>query len=207
MDTRFLEGLDEYFCANYSDYVKLAALEGYEAPDVLYIEKDGNIARRDSSLLRLDHQPKKEELLATFKAGYIDTDCSFNFSVPSYFARFKDKFRKYTFAKVLKMVLAKYGEKAEGVGEQLSIEPRFWKMICKGALYPEKCTVLAVALVCRLRQTDFRSLLNVCGFELKKENVRDVVVSYLMEQKIFNPEMRDRCLAEYKITHLPLRRG
>ena len=82
MDTRYLQSLDEYFCANYSDYVRLAALEGYERPELLYIGKDGNIARRDMSALRLSEQPNAKEILARFKEGLIDTDYTFNFSPP-----------------------------------------------------------------------------------------------------------------------------
>ena len=108
---------------------------------------------------------------------------------------------------MLLATLTKYDETWESVGEKLDIEPRFWRMIVKGKLYPEKCTVLALALVCHMRTADLQSLLNVCGFELKKESVRDVVVSYLVEQKVFNAEMRDGCLAEYRITTLPIRRS
>ena len=35
--------------------------------------------------------------------------------------------------------------------------------------------------------------------------MRDVVVRYLLEQKIFNEEMRDACLAEYRLTNLPIK--
>ncbi len=206
MDTRFLAALDEYFCANYSDYVRLNALEGYKKPDVLYIAKDGNIARRDPSCMRLCHQADPADLLAKFKAGYADTDYTFNFCFIPRMERFRDVFRKHTFAKVLPGILAKYNETAETAGEKLSIEPRFWKKIAKGRLYPEKCTVLALALVCNLRSADMQSLLNVCGFTLERTSVRDVVVTYLVEQRVTNPDMRDRCLSEYHIINLPIRR-
>ena len=206
MDTLYLQALDEYFCANYSDYVRLASLEGYERPDLLYIEKDGNIARRDPSAMRLSEQTGKAEILARFKTELADTDYTFRFSVASYFSRFRDLFRKHTFAKTLSGILPKYNETWESAGEKLEIEPRLWKMIKRGKLYPEKCTVLALALVCRMRAADLTSLLNVCGFELKKESVRDVVVSHLIEQKIFNGEMRDACLAEYRITTIPIKK-
>lgn len=207
MDTRFLASLDEYFCANYSDYVRLSALEGYEQPEVLYIAKDGNVARRDSSCMRLNKQKDPQALLAQFKAAYVDVEYTFNFSFIPIAERIRDISRKHTFAKTLRAILPKYKETAESVGEKLDIEPRIWKKIAKGKLYPEKCTVLATALVCGLRASDLQSLINVCGFSLDKASVRDVVVSYLVEQKIFNAEMRDRCLSEYKITNLPIRRA
>ena len=206
MDTRYIQALDEYFCANYSDYVRLAALEGYVRPEVIYIGKDGNIARRDSSVLRLSGQKNAEEILKRFKADLSDTDYTFNFTVPSYFARLRDLSRKHTFKKVLAFTLKKYNETWESVGKKLDIEPRFWEMIAKGKLYPEKGTVFALALVCHMRPVDLTNLLNACGFEIKKESVRDVVVSYLIEQKVFNAEMRDACLAEYRINTIPIRK-
>lgn len=206
MDTGFLAALDEYFCANYSDYVRLNALEGYKKPDIIYIMKDGNVARRDSSCMRLVHQEHAAELLAQFKAGYADAEFTFNFLFPPRMERLRDRFRKHTFAKLIRPILSKYNETAESAGEKLAIEPRIWKKIVKGSLYPEKCTIQALGLVCHMRQSDMQSLLNVCGHRLERESVRDVVVSYLMEQRIFNAEMRDRCLSEYRITNLPIRR-
>ena len=73
MKSEHLRALDEYFCALYSDYVKLSAIEGYVMPDVLYVASDGNVARRDSSCMRLCHQKNCEELLARFKANLADT--------------------------------------------------------------------------------------------------------------------------------------
>ncbi len=206
MSVSYLTALDEYFCAQYSDYVKLNAIEGYEMPEVVYVGKDGNVARRDSSVMRLCHQKKCEELLRTFKAALADVDFTFNFCFRPFHDKVRDPFRKYTFAKVLPLILKRYGESAESAGEKLALSPAIWKKIVRGKLYPEKGTALALALVCRLRVQDTNNLLAVCGLSLSEESVRDVVVEYLLKQQIFNEEMRDRCLAEYKITSLPIRR-
>ena len=50
MEQEFIRALDDYFCAHYSDYVLLSAIDGYVMPDVLYVAEDGNIARRDSAV-------------------------------------------------------------------------------------------------------------------------------------------------------------
>ncbi len=206
MENNFVTGLDEHFCAVYSDYVRISALEGYQRPDLIFISTDGNVARRNSELMRLSYQKDCAGLLKTFKNGLSDTEFTFSFSFIPLRERLRDLRRKYTFAKILPSVLARYDETVTGVGEKLDIEPRFWQRICKGKLYPEKNTILALALVCRVSSTDLANLLAVCGFSLKDDNVRDVVVSYLVERKIFNEEMRDLCLAEYKITCLPIKR-
>ena len=202
----YIRELDEHFCARYSDYVKIAAIEGYSMPDVLYVAKDGNIARRDSSCMRLAYQKNPEELLSRFKEGLADTDFTFSFRFPKIREKLHAFFhpKEKTFARLLPEVLARCNETVESAGEKLAIEPRFWKKIAKGKLYPEKGTVIALALVTRMQLADMGTLLEVGGFTFDHANVRDVVVEYLLVQKIFNPEMRDACLKEYCITNLPI---
>ena len=206
METQFIKSLDEYFCAQYSDYVRLSALEGYVAPDVVTVGADGNIQRKSSEVMRLCHQKNAEELLARLKEGLVDTEYSFNFSFPSMKDRRRDHFRKYTFAKLLPGALARAHETAESAGEKLNIAPKYWQKIVKGKLYPEKNTVIALALVTAMKQIDVNNLFNVMGFSFQKESVRDVVCEYLLTNGIFNEEMRDKCLNEYKITTLPIKR-
>ena len=207
MDIRYLKSLDDYFCEHYSEYVRLSALEGYVMPEVVYVAADGNIARRDSSCMRLCHQKDVAEILATFKEELVDTDFTFNFAFVPLRDRIRDRVSKYTFAKLLPVVLGRCNETVESAGKKLDVEPRFWQKIVKGRLYPEKNVVLALALACRMQQRDVNNLLAVCGFTLEDTSVRDIVVRYLVEQKIFNEDMRDRCLAEYKITNLPIRKS
>ncbi len=201
-----IAALDEYVCAHYSDYVRIAALEGYEMPEVLYVAEDGNLARRDSSCMRLCHQAKRDVLLARLKEGLSDTDFTFSFRFIPLRDRLPERFRKNTFAHLLPGVLHRCNETAESAGEKLDIEPRFWNKIVKGRLWPEKNTVLALALVCGMSGSDLNLLFAVCGFSFSDENVRDVVVRYLLEQKVFGAEARDACLNEYGISCLPIKR-
>lgn len=205
METGFLDELDEYFCANYSDYTRLSATEGYEMPEMLTVGANGSIVRKDESLMRLSNQRNKARILENFKRDFRDTYFTFSFCYPAFGERFKDHFRKYTFAKVLPGILAHSGETVQSAGERLAIEDKIWKAIVKGKVYPEKCTVLALALVCRLNTTDTNGLLAVCGYSMQSDNVRDVVVEYLLQQKIFNPMMRNRALKEYNLVNLPIR--
>lgn len=206
MKAEYLCALDEYFCAIYSDYVRLSALDGYVMPDVLYVSDDGNVARRDSSCMRLCYQEKCDEILAKFKDALTDTTFAFSFSFPTLRERLFRRFEKYTFSKLLPQALHHCGETAETAGEKLDISPKYWNKIVKGTLYPEKNTIFALAIVCRMQWQDVTSLLAVSGFEFREDDVRDVVVRYLIEQKLFNEEMRDACLAEYKLTNIPIKR-
>ena len=207
METQFLKSLDEYFCAQYSDYVRLSALEGYVMPEVMTVGADGNIQRKDSEVMRLCHQENKGALLAQLKEGLADTEFTFNFSFRPFRDRMRDPFRKYTFAKLLPAALARVNETPQSAGEKLNIAPKYWQKIVKGKLYPEKNTVIALALVTAMKQTDANNLLNVMGFTLKKDCVRDVVCEYLLTNGVFNEQMRDACLSEYRITTLPIKRG
>ncbi len=199
-----MKNLDAYFSENYCDYVRLAAIEGYSIPDMLVIGADGNISRKDEKWMRLCHQEKGEELLARFKQGLEDTYFTFHFSCISIFRRIKNVFRKDTFARLLPKALAHCQETVLSAGEKLTIDAKIWNAIVKGKVYPEKCTVLALAFACRMNIDDVNALLYSCGFVLENSNVRDIVVGYLLQQKIFNPTMRDKCLAEYKISSLPI---
>ncbi len=205
MEYSYVKELDEFFASQYSDYVKIAAIDGYKMPEMLTVGPDGNITRKDSEFMRIVHQENWREVLANFKAGLADTEFTFGFSFPSFSDRIRDPFRKLTFAKLFPTVLKKYDMTPEKVGKMLALDEVVWRGIVKGKYYPEKCTVMAIALVCRMQTFDVNNLLAVCGLELKRDSVRDIVFEYLLTQKIFNEEMRDNCLAEYKIDTIPIR--
>ena len=206
MKSTYLTELDEYFCGQYSDYVKLSALEGYVMPEVVYVGADGNVSRRDSEVMRLAHQKNRDELLQKLKDNLFDTDFTFNFAFRPFREKLRDRSRKYTFAKVLPSCLSRCHETVESAGEKLNIESDIWQKIVKGKVYPEKNTVIALALVCHMGMQEVTALFNVCGFQFDATSVRDVVCEYLIKQKIHNEQMQDECLAEYKITNLPIKR-
>lgn len=206
MKPTYLAALDEYFCEQYSDYVKLSALEGYVMPEVVYVAADGNVNRRDSAIMRLCRQQGRDELLQTLKNGLADTDFTFSFTFRPFMEKLRDISRKYTFAKVLPSCLSRCHETVQSAGEKLDLPEKVWQGLVKGKLYPEKNTVIALALVCRMGEHEVNALFNVCGFRFDLTSVRDIVAEYLIKQKIFNEQMRDDCLAEYKITNLPIKR-
>ncbi len=206
MEYSYIRELDEFFAAQFSDYVRIAAIEGYKMPEMLTVDADGNITRKQSEQMRIIHQSDWQTVLANFKAGLADTEFTFNFAYPSFSDRFRDRFRKQTFSKLLPATLKKYDETPESAGKKLDVEELVWKGIVKGKYYPEKNTVMALALAVRMQTFDVNNLLAVCGMELRSDSVRDIVFEYLLNQKIYNEDMRDRCLAEYHIDTIPLKR-
>ena len=200
-----LSALDEYFMEHYSDYVRLSALAGYRMPEMLAPGRDGTVTRRDPSAMKLVHQENREELLALLKSEQADTDYTFSFRFLSFAEKLRRPFDKYAFFKVLPKVLSSHRLTVEEAGERLAIEPRFWKNIAKGKLFPEKNTVLALALTCSLTPQEAENLFNACGYEFDEKSVRDVVVRFLLEQKVFSRELIALCLGEYKIASLPIK--
>lgn len=205
MGYSFIRELDEYFATRYSDYAKIVAIEGYKMPQIVTVDRDGNIYRRDSEYMRISRQPDWELLVSRFKANLADTDFTFDFSFPSLGDRLADKFRKHTFVKYLPTVLEKYDMTAERVGEFLTTEPIIWSGIVKGKFYPEKNVIMAIALACGMSMLDVNNLFATCGFVFQSDNVRDIVFEYLITQKVFNRDMIRACLAEYKIDTIPLK--
>lgn len=201
-----ISALDEYFMAHYSDYVRLAALKGYRMPETLGVGKDGNVEKKDPSVMKLLYRENREELLALLKEEQADTDLTFSFRFLTFSEKVRRPFEKYSFSKVLPHILSAHKLTAAEAGSRLSIEPVYWGKIVKGTLYPEKNTVLALALVCGFTAQDTENLFNACGYEFDDKSVRDVVVRFLLEQKIFSPELVAMCLGEYKITSLPIAR-
>lgn len=200
-----ISALDEYFMAHYSDYTRLAALQGYKMPETLAVGANGSIQKKDPSVMRLIYQENREELLARLKAEQGDTDLTFSFRFLSCSEKLRRPFEKYSFAKVLPKILNAHKLSAEEAGERLNIQPKFWKKLLKGTLLPEKNTVLALALTCGFTARDTDNLFNACGFEFDDKSVRDVVVRFLLEQKVFSPELIFSCLREYRIDSLPIR--
>lgn len=202
-----LSSLDEYFMEHYADYVRLAALEGYVMPETIVVGADGTVSKRDPACMRLALQPKKEELLSRLKAEQTDTDFTFSFRFLTAGEKLKRPFEKYSFARVLPGALGRVRLSREEAGKRLSVEPRFWKKIAKGSLIPEKNTVLALILTCGLNAREAENLCNACGYSFDDKSVRDVVVRFLIEQRVLSPELREMCLAEYAVTSLPIAKG
>ena len=67
---------------------------------------------------------------------------------------------------------------------------------------PSKNLILSLALTAQLSFDDTELLLAYREEEFNYTIVKDVVISYLLSNKVYNPEMIQRALAEYKVTNL-----
>lgn len=202
----FIVDLDGYFCETYANYDKLCVLPGYEMPVMQRSEvrEDGKTYAYTlpANTMRLANQAKKEEILAELKKRMTDTTFSFSFSTCSFFGKVKNRFSKRSFCKNLKAMFVKYGISEADAFASLSISEEIWKGILKGSFEPTKNLLYSLALTAQFSYRDTCTLMGLCGYIFNFADVKDVVISYLLQQKVYNRGMIDAALAEYKVTNL-----
>ena len=202
----FIADLDEYFCEKYANYDKLCILQGYKMPLMQASEVDEFGRTRAYTLpantMRLALQEKKAELLAQLKARMTDTTFSFSFQPMGFFARMKSKHSKYGFTKNFKRILSKYGVSVQEAGEDLDVSNEIWTNICKGKFLPTKNLIFSLALTMQLSFDDTEELLLYINEEFDYTIVKDVVISYLLYNRVYNRGMVDAALEEYKVSNL-----
>lgn len=204
----FLSDLDEYFCENYANYDKLCSLEGYKVPKMQATERraDGRLYAYTlpADTMRLANQENSAELLAALKAKTADKSFSFSFEPARFFEKLK-KNAKDSFKTALMEVLRKNSALAEDLLSEISIDELTWKKICKGDYLPSKNAIFSLCIAARISYEDTAYLLAMRGMEFDYTIEREVVLSYLFKQKVFNREMVKAALAEYKVSNLFLK--
>ena len=102
--------------------------------------------------------------------------------------------------------MKRYDFTAEDAEEKLTVEKHIWDGVCKGKYLPTKNFIFSVALAAQMSLGDVKNALLFAGYELDFTEVKDVVVSYLLAQKVFNPLMVEAALDEYKVRNLFLKK-
>lgn len=202
----FISDLDGYFCETYANYDKLCILPGYVMPVMQRSEvrEDGRTYAYTlpAETMRLATQEKKDEILAELKKRMTDMTFSFSFRPYGFFAKIKNRFSKYAFCKNLKKMLEKYGISEADAHEALDVSDEIWKGILKGNFEPTKNLLYSLALTAQLSYDDTCALMRLCGYSFNFADVKDVVISYLLQQKVYNRGMIEAALQEYKVTNL-----
>ena len=202
----FISDLDGYFCETYANYDKLCILPGYVMPVMQRSEvrKDGRTYAytQPAETMRLATQEKKDEILAELKKRMTDMTFSFSFRPYGFFAKIKNRFSKYAFCKNLKKMLEKYGISEADAHEALDVSNEIWKGILKGNFEPTKNLLYSLALTAQFSYDDTCALMRLCGYSFNFADVKDVVISYLLQQKVYNCGMIEAALQEYKVTNL-----
>ncbi len=204
----FIADLDDYFCKTYASYDKICTLQGYQMPKRQTSEvRNGKTYAYTLSqeLLKLDRQENKAEMLAQLKEKLSDKTFSFTFYTVSVWQ--KIKYRKFykEARQTLALMLERYQVTETEVQNLLNVDSEIWKKIVKGRFIPSKNLLLSLFMAAHFNVDDAETLLNAfdCAFDYAL--AKDVVVRYLLEQKVYNEQLRDAALAEYKVRHLFLR--
>lgn len=201
--------LDEYFSEKYANYDKLCTLPSYQMPKMQdsKIGADGLTYAYTLSpeTMCLSKQKNKEAVLAEFKQRAFDQTFSFSFHTLSIFRRIANVFRKNSSGKVIRSILAHHNLSAQETGKLLAIDEEIWKGICKGTFEPTKNTVFSFALVGQLSVNEVDELFEACGYEWDFTLVKDTVLSYLLQNRIYNEEMIKNACEEYNIENLFIR--
>ena len=208
METKWTD-LDEYFCEKYANYDKLCLLPGYQMPK-MQDSKIGDDGLTYSYTLppetmRLAKQENKQDILREFKKRMFDQTFSFSFSVQSWFIRFINVFRKNTSGKVLRELLKYHNLTEKDAGRMLAIDENVWHGIYRGTFLPTKNTVFSLALVAEFSAREVDELFEVCGYAWDFTLVKDTVLSYLLQNRIYNAEMIKQACQEYSVENLFIR--
>ena len=206
MKFEFINDLDAYFCQVYANYDRICVLPGYRMPKMQDTRTD-QFGRKYAYTLPADtmslaKQENKEELLKLLKERITDKTFSFSFRPYGPFTKIKNRLSKNAFCKILKSMLAKYGVSAAEALDNLSISEEIWSGILKGDFEPTKNLIYSLALTSQFSYADTCALMVLCGYNFNFTDVKDVVISYLLQQKVYNRGMIDVALAEYKVTNL-----
>ena len=201
----FLSDLDEYFCENYANYDKLCILDGYKVPKMQATERreDGRLYAYTlpANTMRLAKQDKCAELLTLLKTKIADKSFSFSFEP----ARLTERLRKNakdSFKTALEEVFRKNSVDPKELIQELSIDEEIWTKICNGDYLPSKNAIFSICLVARASYEDTAYLLAMRYMEFDYTSEREVVISYLFKQKVFNREMIKSAFQEYKVGNL-----
>lgn len=202
----FIADLDAYFCEKYANYDKLCVLPGYRMPKMQASEvrADGRTYAYTlpAETMRLALQENKEELLATLKTKIHDKTFSFSFVPLSFFNRLSSRHSKTGFLRTFRSVLTRYNVTAAEVGAEVNVAPQIWKKIVNGSFMPTKNLILTMALTSHFSINDTELLLLSAGYEWDYADVKDVVLTYLLKEKVYSRPMVEAALQEYKVENL-----
>lgn len=202
----FLDGLDEFFLETFADYDKISTLKGYVMPKMqdTKILKDGRkyAYTLPMNTMRLATQKNKDELLKEWKSRHLDLTVSFTFRPVSFFSYVKDKFDKNAFYKEFLRLLKEKGLSVDEAFQGITIEKDTVKKILKGKYYPTKNLIFSLSLKNGFDLDETNRLLGCSFLSFDFVKAKDVVVYYLLKEKVENPELIFEALEEYKIDGL-----
>lgn len=205
----FIADLDAFFCEKYANYDKICVLPGYKRPvmQATRVNEDGSTYSYTLPMetMKLANQEHKEEILKELKTRLVDNTFSFSFFPYGFFKKLKMAFSPDSFHRNLRIIFEKYNLTMQSVGKELNISKEIWSNIWFGKFAPTKNVLFSIALVAHLSFEDTQYLMDIIGYEWDYSVAKDVVITYLLQQEIYNREMIDAALKEYSVENLFLK--
>ena len=99
-------------------------------------------------------------------------------------------------------MLDRYGISFAEALENLNVPKEIWQGIEKGKFEPTRNLIYSLALTAQFSYDDTCALMLLAGYQFNFADVKDVVICYLLQQKVYNRGMIDAALNEYKIGNL-----
>lgn len=115
------------------------------------------------------------------------------------FEKMRDEQAEETFSEKLIRLIGKSGEKNSVIYNRANIDRRHFSKICNHKDYqPSKLTALAFAIALKLDFEQTQELLAAAGYTLTKNNLADIIISFFIEKKIFDVDLVNDYLYDYK---------
>ena len=132
-----------------------------------------------------------------------DSALMFCYAVPQFdkinFQQMYDAEKGETFSEMLLRLISDSGEKNSNVYKRANIDRRHFSKIAGNANYrPSKETALAFAIALHLDFDTTQEFLATAGYTLTKNNLADVIITFFIERKIFDINLVNEYLYEYK---------
>ena len=81
------------------------------------------------------------------------------------------------------------------------------KHVSRVEILPTKNLILSLALTAQFSYEDTEKLLAAIGEEFDYSYAKDVVVGYLLQKKVFNADMMEAALTEFKVENLFIKKN
>lgn len=207
MSENLIRDLDEYFAKKYENFDLIASVKSYESVTMSMILKNQNRIEQgevaSNEMRKIYFQPQAQAVLGEVKEKYVDNNFSFSVKIAPAKLRLKAKFsRKSIPAATICRVIDKNGFSSAEFYKQIGFSEKIWQGVVKGKYLPEKNLIYKIALTVGASLDDVNSMLAVCDFAFDFADARDVVMRFLLDYRIYNPDMVAAAFAEYKIAPL-----
>lgn len=207
MSDNLILDLNGYFAKKYENYDLIVSVKSYESVTMSMILKNQNRIEQgevaSNEMRKIYYQPQAETVLKEVKEKYVDNNFSFSVRVIPFRRRVSNFFHKsYAPKTQIIRVIEKNGQNVQDLYKEIGVSEEIWKKVLKGKYLPEKSLIYKMAIALRASLDDVNDLLEVCEMSFDFSDARDVVMRFILDYRIYNPEMVKAILTEYKIESL-----